>query len=132
MTGLGDYDPFEHAERLGVEVVYGRIRSTNALWVPERRTIIMKRGLRRLVERSALAHELGHVCLGHRDDRPRHEILADRWAAQHLITPKRLAEVMAETEDPGTWCVELDVTPHMLETYFKLAVARGGWRARVA
>jgi hypothetical protein len=132
LSSRGAYDPFEHAERLGVDVVYGRIRSANALWVPERRTVIMKRGLRRLVERSALAHELGHVCLGHRDDRPRHEFLADRWAARHLIAPDHLAEVMAISDDPGAWCVELDVTPHMLETYFKLAQSRELLRMRRA
>lgn len=124
MSSQGAYDPFEHAERLGVDVVYGRIRTANALWVPERRTIIMKRGLRRLVERTVLTHELGHVCLGHVDDRPRHERLADRWAARHLITPARLADVMRASDDPGQWCLELDVTPHMLETYLSLAAAR--------
>jgi Zn-dependent peptidase ImmA (M78 family) len=52
---------FEYAERLGVDVGFGRLRSSNGLWVPERRTIILKRGMRAMLERSVLAHELGHV-----------------------------------------------------------------------
>jgi Zn-dependent peptidase ImmA (M78 family) len=126
LSRTGAYDPFEHAERLGIEVVSGRLRTTNALWVPEQRTVIMKRGLRRLEERSTLAHELGHVCLGHEDDRPRHEFLADRWAARHLIAPNQLSKAMQSSDDPGQWCVDLDVTPHMLETFFSLADSRSG------
>ncbi|MEF2979046.1 ImmA/IrrE family metallo-endopeptidase [Subtercola sp. YIM 133946] len=114
------YDPFEHADRLNIEVVFGRLRTAHGLWIPERRTIILKRGMRALHERSILAHELGHVCLGHDDSTPRNEFLADRWAARHLIAPDHLAAIARVHTDQAQWCLELDVTPHMLETYLSL------------
>jgi Zn-dependent peptidase ImmA (M78 family) len=73
--------------------------------------------MRALLERSVLAHEIGHVCLGHRDDRPRHEHQADRYAARQLINRQRLEAISGVTEDKGQWCIELGVTPHILTTY---------------
>ncbi|HEY8590682.1 MAG TPA: ImmA/IrrE family metallo-endopeptidase [Naasia sp.] len=119
MTRTRGYDPHEHAERLGIDVVYGRLRTANGLWVPDRRTIILKPGMRALLERTVLAHEMGHVCLGHRDDRPKHERQADHFAARHLIDPVHLEEVALFSSDPGQWCVELDVTPHILDVYLR-------------
>jgi Zn-dependent peptidase ImmA (M78 family) len=75
--------------------------------------------MRRLLERSVLAHELGHVCLGHRDSTPRNERQADRFAARHLIRPGDISRAAQQSPDPGAWCVELDVTPHILETYLR-------------
>jgi hypothetical protein len=120
MTSSGAYDPFEHADRLGIDIVYGRLRSTHGLWIPEQRTIILKTGMRALHERSILAHELGHVCLGHRESNSRNEFLADRWAARKLIAPSQLADIARVHHDKGQWCLELEVTPHILETYLAL------------
>jgi Zn-dependent peptidase ImmA (M78 family) len=119
MTTLGGYDPYAHAERLGIAVVEGRLRHANGLWVPEKRLIILKAGMRRLLERSVLAHELGHVCLGHQDDSPRNERQADRFAARHLITDDLLRQAVKQSPDPAQWCHELDVTPHILNTYLR-------------
>lgn len=115
-----EYDPFEHAARLGIRVVYGRLRTRNAMWIPEQRAIIVKQGLRRMTERSALAHELGHVCHGHTEDHPLYERQADEWAARHLIDHDELLAAAAVSEDPGAWCVELDVTPQILEAYLRI------------
>jgi len=46
MTKAGHYDPWEHAERLGIHVVYGRLRTANGLWLPEHRTIVLKPRMR--------------------------------------------------------------------------------------
>ena len=119
----GTYDPYEHADRLGIPVLHGRLRSANGLWLPDERVIILRRGLRAWHERQTLTHELGHVCLGHCDTSPRVERLADRWAARKLIAPDHLAEVARVHRDPAQWCIELDVTPHMLETYLALQPA---------
>jgi Zn-dependent peptidase ImmA (M78 family) len=119
MTTRGPYDPYEHADRLGIPVIHGRLRSDNGMWIPAERVIILRRGMRRLLERSTLAHELGHAALGHQDDRPRHERQADIFAARHLIDPRQLASVARDHPDPGYWCTELDVTPHILETYLR-------------
>ncbi|PPG38638.1 ImmA/IrrE family metallo-endopeptidase [Rathayibacter sp. AY2B5] len=113
------YDPYEHADRLGILVLHGRIRSANGLWLPDERVIILKRGLRAWHERQTLAHELGHVCLGHAETTPRIERLADRWAARKLIAPDHLADVARMSPDPGVWALELGVTDHLLELYLR-------------
>jgi Zn-dependent peptidase ImmA (M78 family) len=111
------YDPFAHAEQLGVQVVYRRLRTANGLWVPDIRTIFLQTRMRALHERSVLSHELGHVCLGHRESNPRNELLADRWAARHLIDTDELHAAAQSTEDIGAWCHELNVSADILERY---------------
>lgn len=117
MTGA--YDPHEHAERLGIDVIYGRLLTCNGLWIPDHRTIMLRPGMRALLERTVLAHEMGHVCLGHRDDSPKHERQADRFAARHLINGDHLERVALFSPDPAQWCVELEVTPHILDIYLR-------------
>jgi len=108
------YDPFAHAERLGIRVEYQSLRSARGLWLPDYRTIILKAGMRRLDERSTLTHELGHVCLGHRDDRPKFEIAADRWAVRKLIPRPNLERASLFSDDPAQWCHELGVSADLL------------------
>lgn len=104
------YDPYEHAERLGIKVLTGRIRCDNGLWIAEERMIILKRGLRASFEREVLTHEIGHCVLGHRDTRTKFETQANRWAARKLIAPDQLADVVKISPDPGVWAVELGVS----------------------
>jgi hypothetical protein len=115
----GQYDPYRHADRLGIRVVHGSIRSANGLWIAEDRLIILKRGLRTWHERQVLTHELAHCCLGHGLARvtARDEFLADRWAARKLITPGSLADIAQTTPDPGVWAIELGVTDHLLHLH---------------
>lgn len=119
MTHSPAYDPYDHAERLGIHVVSGRIRSSNGLWIAEERMIILKRGLRVAHERQVLAHELGHALLGHTTTTPRHERQADRWAARKLIEPTRLADVASMSPDPGVWAIELGVTEDLMDLYLR-------------
>jgi hypothetical protein len=121
MTKRPAYDPYAHADQLGIRVETGRIRSANGLWIPEERMIVLKRGLRVWHERQVLAHELGHVTMGHQDSTPRNEFLADRWAARKLIAPDHLADVARMSPDPGVWALELGVTNHLLHTYLNHA-----------
>ncbi|RFA12112.1 hypothetical protein B7R22_16915 [Subtercola boreus] len=118
MSNGPTYDPFEHADRLGVNVLFGRIRTANGLWVAAERTIILKRGLKTWHERQVLTHELGHVVLGHTTTEHRFERQANRWAARKLITPGNLAEVVKMSPDPGVWALELGVTDDMLALWF--------------
>lgn len=117
-TGLA-YDPHEHADRLGVNVVYRKLRTANGLWVPDLRTIFLQTRMRAIHERSVLTHELAHVCLGHRDTTPRQEAQADRWAARKLIHHDELIRAAATYDDPGLWCHELNVSAKLLERYMK-------------
>jgi Zn-dependent peptidase ImmA (M78 family) len=118
MTPTGrDYDPYEHAAMLGINVVHRRLRTANGLWVPEIRTVFLQHRMRSIHERSVLTHELGHVCMGHRESNPKYEMQADRWAAEHLIHPHELREAAAVTDDVGAWCHDLNVSADILERY---------------
>lgn len=115
----GGYDPFEHADRLGITVSYGRVRSAFGLWLPTERTILLKPRMRVVLERSVLAHELGHAVLGHPDDRPRFEFAADKYAARRLIQHDHLRDLARQTPDHAMWAAELQVTPHLLSIYLR-------------
>ena len=120
MTRTSEYDPHEHAARIGIDVVYGRLRTANGLWVPEHRTIILRPRMRALIERTVLAHEMGHVCLGHTDSCPRNEKMADRFAARKLIDADELRRASRYSPDVDQWAIELQVTPHLIDTYMKM------------
>ena len=111
------YDPWEHAEQLGIRVMTRVLRTASGLWVPDARTIILNPRMRRVRERSVLAHELGHAHYEHRDDRPKHELQADRFAAERLIDPGELKEVAATSPDANVWCHELGVNDRILKRY---------------
>ena len=111
------YDPHEHADYLGINVVYRKLRTANGLWIPDIRTIFLQNRMRTIHERSVLTHELGHVCLGHRDSDPRSEMLADRWATRHLINPDELRAAALTSEDIGSWCHELNVSADILDRF---------------
>jgi Zn-dependent peptidase ImmA (M78 family) len=110
-----EYDPYEHAHRLGIQIGYQRLRTGNGLWVPDHRLIILQPRLRRIEERSVLTHEMAHVCLGHRDTTPRNELRADRWAVHKLIPPGALEEAALFSAEPGQWCHQLGVSADILD-----------------
>jgi Zn-dependent peptidase ImmA (M78 family) len=85
--------------------------------------IILQPRMKVIQERSVLAHELGHVELGHRDDRPKHEVLADRFAAENLVDPDRLLELIDWAPNTAHLSLELGVTTKLMQVY--LNVHRG-------
>lgn len=112
------YDPWAHAEALGLQVIERRIRTANELWMPDYFTIVIRSGLRAVHKRTALAHGVGHAALGHADDRPKHEHLADRFASLYLIDPNEYVSVAKWAEgDAGLICQELGVTHRLLVAY---------------
>ena len=89
----GPVDPYQLAEALGVPVLYTR-RLTGSLGVTDGKSIWLRRGLTRVVERSTLAHELAHILLGHTACQDgRGEARADRLAVRLLVS---LGEVERE------------------------------------
>lgn len=114
---MEQYDPYKHAADLGIRVETQSLRSANGLWFPDRRLIIIRSGMRKVFERSALAHELGHVYFGHRDDRPKHERQADYYAANNLIDAGRFAEIADWASDEFKLAAELDVSLRILRAY---------------
>lgn len=111
------YDPWEHADALGIPVFVRRLRSANGIYFREYGEIILSDRLRIRDLDLTLAHELGHAALGHPDDRPKHEIQADRFAAQNLICPNELADLYEWCPDEQRIVAELGVTTRLFRAY---------------
>ena len=112
-----DYDPWEHAEQIGVEVVVRRLRTAHGRWFPEYNQILISDRLRVRDQRLILAHELGHHAYLHPDDRPKHEKQADQFAARNLIDPDELADLYKWCPDEGQLIQELGVTTRLFRAY---------------
>jgi Zn-dependent peptidase ImmA (M78 family) len=115
------YDPHAHAAELGVRIVSRSLRSANGLWVPDLGVVFVQPRLRRVHERSVLAHELAHVELGHRTSTPKDERQADLLAARRLIDPVRLDEVLRWTQELPEIANELEVTERLVAEYLRRA-----------
>jgi hypothetical protein len=111
-----DYDPYEHAETLGIHVIHRPIRSAHELWLPDWNLIVVRSGMRQIHDRCALAHGIAHAVLGHRDDRPKHEHAADRLAAINLINPDELYQAARWAPDCDRLAAELGVTTRITRT----------------
>lgn len=115
-TSPAPRDPYEHAEALGIEVIHGTLRTATGLWLPERNLIVIRKGMRRVHDRSTLAHEIAHAELGHRWSTPKHEVQADRRAAQNLIDPDVFWAA-------ARWCDSIDEIALECDVSTKLARA---------
>lgn len=111
------YDPWAHADALGIEVVVRPLRTAHGLWLPEREAILISDRLIQRHQRIILAHELGHASLAHPDDRPKHEVQADRFAARHLICPDELADLYGWCTDESHLVRELGVTTRIFRAF---------------
>ncbi|MCS4276754.1 Zn-dependent peptidase ImmA (M78 family) [Mycetocola sp. BIGb0189] len=111
------YDPYAHAEALGVAVLARRIGAPTGLWVPRLRVIFVRPGLTARHERSVVAHEVAHVVLGHSATSRKEERAADALAARNLIEDRRFAEVARWTQQRHELAVELGVTERILGAY---------------
>lgn len=111
------YDPWEHAEQLGIEVYVRRLRSAHGLWFPEYGQILISDRLRVRDQRLVLAHEIGHGVHMHPDDRPKHEKQADQFAARNLICPEELADLYEWCPDEQRIVAELGVTTRLFRAY---------------
>lgn len=114
------YDPFAHAEQLGIQVEYQSLRSHDGLWVPDSDLIILRSNMRAVHQRSTLAHELGHNFYGHISDTPKHEVQADRWAAEKLIDPREVVDLLKWSPDLVRIANELDVSGRLLRVYLNV------------
>lgn len=112
-----NYNPFEHAEALGIQVLFRPIRAANEMWLPEHNTIIIKSGMRSVHTRSALAHGVAHAELGHVDENPKHEVLADRLAADNLIDLDDCRRHMRWAVSTAQLAAELEVTTRLLQVF---------------
>lgn len=117
------YDPYSHAEALGIEVIHRPIRHANGMWLPDHSLIVIQSGLRRLHDRSTLAHEIAHAMLGHVDDRPKHERQADAFAGELLIHPAECEEASRHTHNVHELSLELQVSTRILTAWLSRRAA---------
>lgn len=111
------YDPWVHADQLGIDVVVRRLRTAHGRWFPEYNQILISDRLRVGDQRLVLAHELGHGVLQHLDDRPKYEKQADQFAARNLICPDELADLYEWCPDEQRIVAELGVTTRLFRAY---------------
>ncbi|MGH3703768.1 MAG: hypothetical protein ACRDT9_03985 [Agromyces sp.] len=117
-----DYDPWLHAELLGVPVIArSELPKSDmvACYSKRQRAIFTLAGISTAVERCAVTHEIVHHEHGDSGTSRHQEHRADRIAAKRLIRPSRLAEFRGLTDDPGRIAFELDLTEHIVNTYAK-------------
>lgn len=122
------YDPYQHAEELGVTILYRPPgNGLTGLYIGHRDgrpTVLLKPGMSAREERSTLAHELVHV---EHDDRPtadltwhaRRERRCNRVAAGRLIERESLLQLASAYEDRGMWAIELGVSGFILDAYLE-------------
>jgi len=113
------YDPFAHAEDLGIQVLIRPITTANEMWLPDFETIVLKEGMHPAHQRAACAHGIAHAVLGHETDNPKHEALADRLASANLIAPTEFARLARASPDTYSLARELGVTVRLLLVYLE-------------
>lgn len=99
------------------------LQGRRARWFPTKNAIAIDNRLRRLKARCSLAHELGHVVLGHTcgtEDNLfdyRRELAADEFAARLLLSDlAELARTIVLTCSDGHAARELNVTLDLYRT----------------
>lgn len=117
MTRGTMYDPWSHAESFGLKVTERTLAESPGLWVPEAQTIVLERSIEPGCARQVLAHMVGHAQHEHLDERPDHELTADRFAVWHLIDPDELADAVAISHDLGAWGRSLGVAQYLVRLY---------------
>lgn len=115
------WDPWEHLGELRLE--YGLVFA-NGAYLPEHQAVVLRRGMTRAEERSALAEEIAHHELMHwpTDDpieAERIELRARRRAAWKLITVESLTEAIHASHSWFEVAEHLEVDPDLLELRVK-------------
>ncbi|WP_164486851.1 ImmA/IrrE family metallo-endopeptidase [Plantibacter sp. PA-3-X8] len=111
------YDPYAHAEELGLAVIFRPLRVSHERWLPDAQTIVIQESLRSVHRRNALAHGIAHCVLGHEDDRPKHEAQADRFAASNLIDLDEFRAIARWAPDLEHLVAELGVTTRLARAF---------------
>ena len=125
------------AEEHGVQIIE-RPGRTRGGFEPVSRTIRITPGMSARTTRSVLAHEMGHVMLGHAPSAlpevgRQQERQADEWAACRLITADAYARA-EEARGPhlASLAFELDVTIELVLAYQRRLRRTGGKNLRSA
>jgi Zn-dependent peptidase ImmA (M78 family) len=111
------YDPYEHADLLGLQVLLRPIAQDELVLDRKYKTIVVCSDLRGAHRRTALAHGIGHWELHHPDDRPKYERQADAYASLYLVHPEELREALRGTDDHRKVAGELGITERLLRAF---------------
>lgn len=112
------YDPWVHAELLGLQVLERPLEDANEYWSEPLQTIYLRESMRPFNQRIALAHGIAHMVLEHPDDRPKYEFAANRLCSLLLIDPRELDQArLAFPGDNAAVAIEVGVTPRVLAAY---------------
>ncbi|UAJ78363.1 ImmA/IrrE family metallo-endopeptidase [Leifsonia sp. ZF2019] len=117
-----DYDPWVHAEDLGVPVIFRPDLPTPkmvACYSRRKQAIFVRPNQHFIVERCAIAHEIVHFENDDVGTTRTQEDRANRIAARRLIRASRIAELYGITDDPDRIALHLEVTERMLRVYFE-------------
>ncbi|MFJ3030991.1 ImmA/IrrE family metallo-endopeptidase [Rothia terrae] len=120
---MNNYDPFQHADKLGVEVCWEELpHNMHGLWTGTRVLLDPRLSTRQI--RCDLSHELVHVELDepylHKSYAVRVENRCDKVAAARLIDYTEYHYLArAYRDNLPLLAVELGVTQEMLETFIK-------------
>lgn len=126
-------DPWSEAGRREVTVAVVPC-PVPGLYFPDRALIAIDAGSTLAVQRSAMAHELGHHELSHRagagaTDIARQELRASRWAARRLVAIDDLAAAVRGAAGWDEVAAQLEVDRPTLDT--RLAGLTGAERRRL-
>ncbi len=114
------YDPYEHADQMGVRIFRHTLRDCYGAWAPGKRAILLDRNVPAEFEIPVLAHECDHA---EHNDPPghhaRYEARADLHAAQRLIDVAKFDDLMSVHTDYDLVCLELGVTREQLVQFVK-------------
>ncbi len=114
------WDPWTEAGRREVTVAVVPC-PVPGFYYPDRALIAIDAGATSAVQRSAMAHELGHHELSHRADTgptdiARQELRASRWAAQRLVSIDDLAGAVRGAAGWDDVAAQLEVDRPTLDT----------------
>lgn len=105
------YDPVEHLDQLKTKLLRHTLNSHEAIWIPERRLVLLDRSIREDRIKPVLAHECVHV--EHNDmggHHPRNEARADTISALRTIDPAEWRALTRATDDYDRICLDLGIT----------------------
>jgi hypothetical protein len=111
------YSPWEHAARIGLQVLRRPLRAAISVWMPDHHTVVVRSGLSHTTEREAVAHAVAHAELGHIEVNSHNEEEADLFALTNLVTPHEFGVVARTTMDRVTISTTLKITPRLLDVY---------------
>jgi Zn-dependent peptidase ImmA (M78 family) len=111
------YDPFAHAEKLHIPIVYRDIPGHSGFWEATHGFIVLSFGMGSVLERCVLAHEIAHAELEHTTTTDDTEKAANELAATQLVNPWRYHFARAKSRNHANWARSCGVTLEIIDAF---------------